>query len=107
MVSSSPSLNIFVAFSVPTIQGIPNSRETIAAWHVLLPWSVTIAEAIFIIGTQSGSVIFVTRISPLRKSFSLDAENIFLTFPDATLFPTAIPLRTGCVDLLSLSLYSL
>ena len=53
-----------VATSVPTIQGIPSSLETIAAWQVLPPLSVTIAPAFFIIGSQSGSVIIVTKTSP-------------------------------------------
>src|SRR5437660_11367017 len=45
------------------MHGIPISRETIAAWHVVPPSSVTIAPAIFMYGTQSGFVIRVTRIS--------------------------------------------
>jgi len=49
---------------VPTTQGIPSSLEIIAAWHVLPPLLVTIADAIFMIGSQSGSVISVTRMSP-------------------------------------------
>ena len=40
-----------VAFSAPTMQGMPNSRLTIAAWQVTPPLSVTIAPAIFIKGT--------------------------------------------------------
>ena len=32
---------------VPTMQGMPNSREMIAAWHVRPPLSVTMAAAIF------------------------------------------------------------
>ena len=41
---------------VPTTAGMPSSRATIAAWQVLPPLSVTIAEAILMIGSQSGSV---------------------------------------------------
>ncbi len=50
-VITSPVFKTFVAFSVPTIAGIPISRETIAACDVLPPRSVTIALAFFIAGT--------------------------------------------------------
>ena len=45
-----------MALPVPTIAGRPSSRLTIAACEVRPPWSVTIAAARFMIGTQSGSV---------------------------------------------------
>ena len=38
-----------------------------AAWQVRPPWLVTMAEAFFMMGSQSGSVLSVTRISPLLK----------------------------------------
>ncbi|KKU68078.1 MAG: hypothetical protein UX92_C0024G0013 [Candidatus Amesbacteria bacterium GW2011_GWA1_47_20] len=41
----SPVFKIFVAFSVPTMQGISNSREMMAACEVIPPISVTIAAA--------------------------------------------------------------
>jgi hypothetical protein len=49
---------------VPTTQGIASSRETMAAWHVMPPESVTIAAARRISGTQSGAVMCVTSTSP-------------------------------------------
>jgi len=49
---------------VPTTAVMPSSRAIIAAWQVRPPLSVTIAAAIFITGSQSGAVIFETRISP-------------------------------------------
>src|SRR5215203_252479 len=42
------------AFCAPTTAGIPSSRATIAACEVRPPRSVTMAEAIFMIGSQSG-----------------------------------------------------
>ena len=56
-----------MAFPVPTIAGTPSSRLTMAACEVRPPWSVTIAAARFMIGTQSGSVVVVTRIAPSTK----------------------------------------
>ena len=66
-VTGSPLQRIFVALPVPTIQGMPSSRETMAAWDVRPPLSVIIAPAIFIIGSQSGSVISVTNTSSFLK----------------------------------------
>ena len=60
-----------MASPVPTTQGIPNSRETIAAWQVMPPESVTIAPARRNRGSQSGEVMCVTSTSP---SFRLAAS---------------------------------
>ena len=57
-------LSAFVAPSQPTIAGMPNSRAMIAACEVRPPLSVTISDASFIIGSQSGVVISVTSTSP-------------------------------------------
>src|SRR6476659_7460955 len=62
-----PSVSVEVAVRVPTTQGIPSSRETIAACDVIPPASVTTAAARRINGTQSGEVIAATRISPGRS----------------------------------------
>ena len=43
---------------------MPSSRETIAAWQVIPPVSVTTAPARRSSGTQSGVVVGATRISP-------------------------------------------
>ena len=53
--------------SVPTTAGRPSSRLTMAAWQVRPPRLVTIAAAIFIVGSQSGSVLSVTSTSPSRN----------------------------------------
>ena len=53
-----------VAVRVPTTQGMPSSRETMAAWDVMPPASVTIAAARRMSGTQSGEVIAATSTSP-------------------------------------------
>ncbi len=91
MVISSPSLITFDATFVPTIAGVLSSRLTIAAWQVRPPKSVTMPAAFFIIGTQSGSVILVTRISP---SFTFAISLIDVTmraFPVAICNPTLNP----------------
>ena len=63
-VTNSPSRRIDVALRAPTTQGTPSSRDTIAAWHVMPPPSVTTAAARRIVGTQSGLVIGATSTSP-------------------------------------------
>ena len=88
----SPVFSLFVAFSVPTIQGTPSSLLTIAAWQVFPPRFVTIADAIFIAGTQSGVVISVTRTSPFWKVEMSLMFRITLTFPDFMPGLTPIPL---------------
>ena len=56
-----PSCNSLVAARVPTTAGIPSSRAMIAAWQVRPPRLVTIADARFMIGSQSGSVMSATK----------------------------------------------
>ena len=56
-----------MARPVPTTAGTPSSRLTIAACEVRPPWSVTIADARFMIGSQSGSVMPVTSTPPAGK----------------------------------------
>lgn len=45
-------------------RGTPSSRAMIAAWQVRPPRLMTIADARFMIGSQSGSVMSVTSTSP-------------------------------------------
>lgn len=67
-----------------------------AAWLVRPPWSVTMAAARFMIGTQSGSVVEVTRIDPSTNLSMSAALSIRQTRPAATASPTLKPLtRTG------------
>src|SRR5882724_7554153 len=92
-----PSLSISVATTEPTIAGMPNSLATIAAWQVRPPLFVIIADAFFITGSQSGSVISVTSTSPAWNSWPsvirLSNENKTATLPVPILSPTAMPLN--------------
>ena len=68
---------------------MPSSRETIAAWQVIPPESVTIAAARRIRGTQSGAVMWVTSTSPSASSALPPSAAITRTGPAAT--PGAAP----------------
>ena len=57
-----------MAVPVPTTAGRPYSRETIAAWDMIPPMSVTVAAIFEKIGAQAGDVIVQTRISPARTA---------------------------------------
>jgi hypothetical protein len=50
---------------------MPSSRAMIAAWQVRPPRLVTMAEARFMIGSQSGSVMSVTSTSPALHAIHL------------------------------------
>ncbi len=63
-VTISPSRSTAVAVRAPTTAGTPSSRDTMAAWHVIPPPSVTTAAARRMTGTQSGLVIGATNTSP-------------------------------------------
>ncbi len=63
-VTSVPSLSVSVASPQPTTAGMPSSRAMMAAWQVRPPRLVTMAEARFMTGSQLGSVMSVTRMSP-------------------------------------------
>ena len=80
-----------MALPVPTTAGTPSSRLTIAAWLVGPPWSVTMPAARFMIGTQSGSVISVTRMAPSRKFSMSAALRITHAVPCAMESPIAAP----------------
>ncbi len=72
---------------------MPSSRLTIAAWHVRPPRLVTMAAAIFMAGSQSGSVMSATSTSPGRKSCSCVDVFHHPRRPGADLFPDASPLQ--------------
>jgi len=74
-----------VALLAPTMQGMPSSLATMAAWQVMPPSSVMIAPALVIMGTMSGVVIWVTKISP-----SLIRSRLVPSLNNLTL-PLAIP----------------
>ena len=55
---------------MPVIQGVPISRETIAAWQVILPSSVTIAVAFFMAQIYSGRVMEAMKVmSEFNESY--------------------------------------
>src|SRR3954451_20800853 len=60
---------------------MPSSRAMIAAWQVRPPRFVTIAEARFMIGSQSGSVMSATSTSPSEKSCISSTDFITRTAP--------------------------
>ena len=74
----------------PTTAGVPSSRETIAAWQVIPPSSVTIALTLRMAGTMSGFVILVTRMSPSLTSPIPFASARITTRPEAV--PGAAPI---------------
>ncbi|MPL96821.1 hypothetical protein SDC9_43005 [bioreactor metagenome] len=82
------------AFSAFTTQGMPSSRETMAAWDVSPPSSATMAEASFMAGTYSLSVAPTTRTAPLII-FSLASAALpaMHTGPLASRFRRERPLR--------------
>ena len=83
-----------MALPVPTIAGRPSSRLTIAACEVRPPWSVTIAAARFMIGTQSGSVISVTRTEPSTKRSMSFGLSMTQTRPATTASPIDRPVTS-------------
>ena len=80
-----------MATPVPTTAGMPSSRAMIAAWHVRPPRSVTIAEARFMMGSQSGSVMSATSTSPGAKSAIWSIERSTRTRPAPMRCPIARP----------------
>ena len=72
-----------------------------AAWLVVPPWSVMIPAARFMIGTQSGSVISVTRMAPSRKRAMSRGSRITQAVPIAIASPIAEPVRSTLPLLLS------
>ena len=79
----------------PTIQGIPNSLDTMAAWAVAPPDWVIMAEARFIIGVQSGVVIWVTRIWFSWKLEVFFMSKMIFALPDRMPAEAPIPLSIG------------
>src|SRR3989338_2412854 len=59
-VTCMPSFKTFVAIFVPTMQGMPSSLETIAAWLVIPPVSVMMAFAFRMAMMKSGEVMGAT-----------------------------------------------
>ncbi len=60
-----PVLIVVLAEPVPVTAGRPYSRQTIAAWDIMPPISVTVPLILAKTGAQLGAVTRVTRISPL------------------------------------------
>ena len=80
---------------------MPSSRLMMAAWQVRPPRLVTMAPAVFMIGSQSGSVMSVTSTSPARKSWIWLTLRRMRVTPWPILAPTAWPLASGVAFSLS------
>ncbi len=91
-----------MALPVPTTAGMPSSRAMIAAWQVRPPRLVTIAEARFMIGSQSGSVMSATSTSPREKSAIWSMSLKTLTAPAPIFCPIARPSTTTVPEPVSL-----
>ncbi len=66
----------------------------IAAWHVLPPRLVTMAEARFITGSQLGSVMSVTSTSPSFTRAISETSMITRTLPWPIFEPMARPVAS-------------
>jgi len=66
----------------------------IAAWQVRPPRLVTMAAATFMTGSQFGSVMSVTRMSPSFTRDIFDASAIKRTVPLPILLPIALPVTS-------------
>ena len=89
-----------VASPVPTTAGMPSSRAMIAAWQVRPPRLVTIAEASFMIGSQSGSVMSATSTSPALELVHLRERGHHPHRAGADLLPDRPPDRDHRAGLL-------
>ena len=69
-----PVVMVVVAEPVPVTAGSPYSRQTIAAWLIIPPMSVTTAPMRPNTGPQLGAVMRATRISPSCSSSSSAAS---------------------------------
>ena len=91
---SLPCLNYFVAFSTPTITGIPRLSPTIAPWLVSPPSSVISPAHFSIAGIISRSDPFVTRIAP-SVSCAKASSALFATTarPKALFYQFLVPVQ--------------
>ena len=95
-----PSRITRVASPQPTTAGMPSSRAMIAAWQVRPPRLVTIAEARFMTGSQSGSVMSATSTSPVSTRVISWALRITRAGPAPIRWPMLRPLvSTGPLPL--------
>src|ERR671910_771420 len=88
-----PVLMVLVPKAVPVTAGRPYSRQTMAAWAIIPPTSVTVAPILPKIGAQLGAVRGATRIWPAWTSPIWSAEKITRAGPSATPGEAAKPLR--------------
>ncbi len=87
------SCSVVVASRVPTTQGTPSSRATMAAWQVIPPPSVTRADARLMIGTQSGLVITATSTSPSLSRAPSFGDDRMRTVPETIPGEADCPVR--------------
>ena len=78
---------------VPVTAGRPYSRQTMAAWLIMPPMSVTVAAILPKIGPQDGAVTGATRISPCWTSESWAASVTTRAGPSTTPGEAAMPRR--------------
>ena len=88
-----PVVIVEVAKPVPVTAGRPYSRQTMAAWLIIPPVSVTVAPILPKIGAQLGAVSGATRISPCCTSPIWSAEKITRAGPSAMPGEAAKPFR--------------
>ena len=88
-----PVLMVVEAEPVPVTAGRPYSRQTIAAWLIMPPMSVTVALILPKIGPQDGAVTVATRISPCCTSESWSASVTTRARPSTTPGEAAMPRR--------------
>ncbi len=70
---------------------MPSSLAIMAAWQVRPPRLVTIADALFMTGSQSGSVISATRTSPSSTKYISATFSITLAKPEPIFCPILLP----------------
>ena len=83
---------VLVPKAVPVTAGRPYSRQTMAAWLIIPPTSVTVALILPKIGAHDGAVSGATRISPSWISPIWSAEKITRAGPSTRPGEAANPL---------------
>ena len=91
----SPSVSVESAPPTATMQGMPNSRATTAAWHSDPPSSVITAAAIVYSGTHETVDCRHTRTSPSRIFEKSPSSAMSRAGPRATPGEAVTPLRTS------------
>src|SRR4051812_24412587 len=88
---------VFVPNAVPVTAGRPYSLQTIAAWLIIPPTSVTVALILPKTGAHDGAVSGATRISPSSISPIWSAVEMTRAGPSTRPGEAANPVRTPSV----------